>query len=442
MLQFSRPAFFLALAVTGWVGARAGEAPAPAATTSAATVAVVDGIVQPRRPVPQAIADAIAFLRKADGDYKPGDIGGDLAGYFVSAHVNADGSRTGRELAFPARQHAYFIFTFLHYHKYSREAEWLTRARDLADWNLARSTPADAAWANLPWSVWTKGRGGGSADKESTEPDKAAWFGSAYLALFEATWDAKYLDAAKKIAATLAAKQNADGSWPFRVIPGSGQVFQEFGGAPVFFVQFFEDMQKHDKQPAYAAARDKALALMIKRNVEAGEWGTYHEDIKDKPPTHLSAEPMCFTAAYLFRNAKEHPEYIAMGRKVLAQVEEKLVHTSGHPAAPAPAVSEQTTFAHIMPGHTARYCLALAELYHASGDGASGDEAAKARALSGINALTWMQNQDGLFATFFQLINERNPGRKRPNWYSQHLYTVCHVLEAMELLPEIADKGK
>jgi hypothetical protein len=45
-----------------------------------------------------------------------------------------------------------------------------------------------------------------------------------------------------------------------------------------------------------------------------------------------------------------------------------------------------------------------------------------------------MQSEAGLFRTFFQLVNERNPDRKRPNWYSQHLYTVCHVLEALPLL--------
>jgi hypothetical protein len=86
----------------------------------------------------------------------------------------------------------------------------------------------------------------------------------------------------------------------------------------------------------------------------------------------------------------------------------------------------------MMPGHTARYCLALTDLYKATGD-----KEAKRKALSGFNALTYMQSSDGLFATFFQKVNERNPNAKRPNWYSQHLYTVCHVLEAMPSLPEI-----
>ena len=396
---------------------------------AAPKIRVVDGVVQPRQPVVEAIARAMGFLKKADGAYVPGKIDGELAGYFTSAFVNEDGSRSDRELAFPARQHAYFIFTFLHYHKHTGEAEWLARARDLADWNRGHSTPPTAAYANLPYSAWSKGKGGGSADKNSTEPDKAAFFGSAYIALWEATRDRKYLEAASAIARALLAHQNGDGSWPFRVIPGDGTVFQEFGGAPVFFVQFFQDLLRHDDKPEYRKAHERALKLMIQRNVERNEWGTYHEDVAAKPPTHLSAEPMSFTASYLFRNAKEHPEFLEMGRRVLARMEERLVHTEGHPAAPAPAVSEQSTFEHLMPGHTARYCLALTNLYRATGD-----EQAKTKAISGINALTWMQSDAGLFKTFFQLINERNPQKVRPNWYSQHLYTVCHVLEALRVL--------
>ena len=89
----------------------------------------------------------------------------------------------------------------------------------------------------------------------------------------------------------------------------------------------------------------------------------------------------------------------------------------------------------MMPGHTSRYCAALAQLY-----AATGDEQAKRKAMSGFNALTYMQSDAGLFRTMFQLVNERKPNAKREDWYSQHLYTVCHVLESMKVLPEL--KGK
>lgn len=402
--------------------------------TDSRRVQVVDGVVQPCRPLSEAIARAMEFLKKADGGYVPGRIDGELAGYFTCAHVNEDGSRSERQLAFPARHHAYFIFTFLRYHAYTGQKEWLLRARDLADWNLAHSTPFDAIYPNLPYSTFSNGQPGGSQDKDNIEPDKAAFLGSAYIAVYEATQEKKYLAGAKAIAQTLARRQNKDGSWPFRVVPDDGKVRQEFGGAPVFFVQFFENILRHENEPSYRQAHDRALKLMLERNVEKNIWGTYHEDVGVKQQDYLSAEPMSFTADYLFRHAKERPEYIEMGRRILGRMEERLVHTEGHPAAPAPAVSEQAGFEHLMPGHTARYCLALADLYKVTGD-----EAAKKKAMSGLNALTYMQSDAGLFRTFFQLRNEKKPGQKRPNWYSQHLYTVCHVLEAMPLLSEPGD---
>jgi hypothetical protein len=221
------------------------------------------------------------------------------------------------------------------------------------------------------------------------------------------------------------------------VLPADGAVQQELGGAPVFFVRFFEDLQRHAPDPKYQTAHDRALQLMLDRNVAQNVWGTYHEDIHNKPGTHLSAEPMCFTADYLFRHGKSRPEFVDLGRQVLKRVEDRLVHTQGHPAAPAPAVSEQAGFEHMMPGHTARYCLALANLY-----AATADEAARRKAVSGINALTYMQSPAGLFRTFFQKVNDRNPNKPRLNWYSQHLYTVCHVLEAMPLLSEISQQSE
>lgn len=269
-------------------------------------VKVTEGVVMPRRPVAEAIAEAMLLLKKTDGAYVPGKMDSNLAGYFTSAHVKEDGTRSDRKLAFPARQHAYFIFTFLRYYAYTGEREWLLRAGDLAEWNLAHSTPA-----------------------------------------------------------------------------------------------------------------------------------TYHEDVMLKPADYPSAEPMSFTADYLFRQGKMHPEYVEMGRQILRRMEERLVHTEGHPAAPAPAVAEQAGFNHIMPGHTARYCLALADLYSLSRD-----PQVKRQALSGINAVTYMQAPSGLFRTFFYSVNRKAKTEGKPDWYSQHLYTVCHVLEAMPSLPELVPNGQ
>ena len=66
----------------------------------------------------------------------------------------------------------------------------------------------------------------------------------------------------------------------------------------------------------------------------------------------------------------------------------------------------------------------------------------KRKAISGFNALTYMQSDAGLFRTMFQLVHEKKSHPNREDWYSQHLYTVCHVLEAMPILPELKGEGK
>ena len=401
-------------------------------------VQVADGVVMPRRPVAEAITEAMQFLKKADNGYVPGAIDGNLAGYFASAFVNEDGTRSDRALAYPARQHAYFIRTFLRYYAYTGEREWLLRAGDLADWNLAHSTPTAAVYADLPYSSFQNGQPGGLQDKNGIEPDKAAFLGTGYLAVYEATAETKYLDAARKVADTLVRRQREDGGWPFRAVPEDGKILQEFGGAPVFFVEFMEGMVRHEDKPAYRRAHDRALNYMLGTNVAKNLWGTYHEDIGAKDAGYVSAEPMSFTADYLFRHGKMHPEYVEMGRNVIRRMEEKLVSTEGHPAAPAPTVAEQASYNHIMPGHTARYCLALADLYTLTRD-----EQVKHRAMSGINAVTYMQAESGLFRTYFYDVKRKSDtGGGRPDWYSQHLYAVCHLLEAMSRFPELVPEGQ
>jgi len=396
-------------------------------------VKVVDGLVMPRQPLGKALKDAMQFLKKSDGGYIPGEPGAKHAGYFLSCMVHADGKPTKPRLAFPARHHAYFINTFLRYYAYSGETEWLLRARDLADWNIANSTDTDWACPNLPYSTYKNGKPRGGQDKNSIEPDKAAFIGSAYLALFDSTGQAKYLQAARKIADTLLKIQRENGGWDFRIIPEDASVMQDFGGAIVNFVTLFEQLLAKEDNPAYQNARDKALKWMLKTNVQDNHWGVYHEDVDKADKTYMTTELMCFTAAYLIRHSSEHQDYLDMGLQVLGHVQKHFVHLKDHPVAPAPAVSEQPYCNHIMPGHTARYCSVLADLY-----AFTGNEQYKRSAISSINGTTYMQSPYGIFSTWIWNVNKKKKSGLGRDWYSQHLYTVCHMMEVMAKLPQLA----
>jgi hypothetical protein len=131
-----------------------------------------------------------------------------------------------------------------------------------------------------------------------------------------------------------------------------------------------------------------------------------------------------------------------MARRVLKQMEDKLVFTEEHGAAPAPGVAEQNGFEHIMAGHTARYGACLTQLYLATGD-----EEVKRRALSTLHGVTHMQTDAGIFVTFF--YNAKKPAdstKKKPAgntetdrvWFSQHLFSIYNLLGAMTVFPQLA----
>ena len=412
---------------------------APLASFAGDPIPLRDGIVPPRRPVAEAVEDAMRFFKGTDGGYVPGRLDGELAAYFSDAFMGAKGDRSTRAITYPARLHGQFIRTFLRCYTYTGDRTWLLRARDLADWNIARSTPADANWPHLAYSTFEKGKPTGHADKNSIQPDKAAFIARSYLLLHEVTGEPRYLEAARKVGETLVAHRRDDGSWPFRVVPENGEITQDRGGAPVFFVEFFEQLLRYENKDAYRQIRDKALAYMIDRNVKKGLWGTYHEDFRLRQGTHLSAELMTYTADYLIQNAPAHPEYMDMARRVLKQMEDKLVFAEEHGAAPAPGAAEQSGFEHIMAGHTARYGAALADLY-----AVTRDDEVKRRALSTLHGVTYMQSDAGIFVTFFHNMKQNKAGAKTVDrvWFSQHLFSVYNLLGAMSVFPQLAPDGQ
>jgi len=294
-----------------------------------------NGIVMPRRPIAEAITDAMQFLKKADGDYVPGRIDGDLAGYFSSVIVKADGTRSQYQLCYPARQDAYFIRTFLHYYAYTGEREWLLRARDLADWNLAHSTPADAAYPNLPYSSFEKGKPTGSADKNSIETDKPAFFGQAYLAVYETTADVRYLNAARKIARRLScasAKTAVGRSECCRRMAASTRI----SARPVFFGRVSNACCAMTTSPHIVSPATKQ-PLYDYTECGAGAFGQLHETAGQRQGA-TSRESMSFRPPLPLRSAKIHPEYVEMGRRVLRQMKDPCPYDGarGGPGGPPP----------------------------------------------------------------------------------------------------------
>ncbi|MFZ9935820.1 MAG: hypothetical protein ACO3JG_02040 [Luteolibacter sp.] len=144
-----------------------------------------------------------------------------------------------RFVSYPAFHHSLLIETFLGHWKRTRDKRALEQAIQLADWNIAHSTPADWAYGSLPYSTFEEKKPGGFRDQTGLMPDKAAIMALAYLDLHEATREARFLQAAQAIAETLRKRQRPDSTWPFRVDPKTEKVIEEFTSSVIYAVMLF-----------------------------------------------------------------------------------------------------------------------------------------------------------------------------------------------------------
>ena len=119
------------------------------------------------------------------------------------------------------------------YYNYTGDESIIENMKYMADYYLANSLSApESAWPNLPYPYnmdVEKGIYDGDMilGKDYLQPDKAGSFAYELIHLYKKTGDEKYLDAAIKIANTLANKVqpgNADSSpWPFKVNAKTGE---------------------------------------------------------------------------------------------------------------------------------------------------------------------------------------------------------------------------
>src|SRR5204862_33309 len=133
-------------------------------------------------------------------------------------------------------------------------------------------SPADAAWPNMPYPYNTdihSGRYDGDmmAGKGYLMPDKAGSFAAELMTLYKIKGDAKYLDAAIRIADTLAAKatpgNDNESPWPFRVHAITGElppakVTGAYTANWVGTLRLFDDLiaMKRGNVAAYEKTRD------------------------------------------------------------------------------------------------------------------------------------------------------------------------------------------
>ena len=212
------------------------------------------------------------------------------------------------------------------YYNYTGDESVIDNMKYVADYYLAHSLSApNSAWPDLPYPYNNKVESGiydGDMilGKGFLQPDKAGSFGFELVHLYKKTGDRKYLDAAIKIANTMAAKvqpgDNDNSPWPFKVNAENGEP-----GLIVDKVVWYEGMSKdirktklkykkssyttnwtatlnlfselinlhQGKTDTYKKAFDMTLNWLKTYPAKTNKWGPFFEDVPRWSDTQINA---------------------------------------------------------------------------------------------------------------------------------------------------------
>ena len=381
-----------------------------------------------------AIGKAADFLFRDTGiENSIRDENGRKVPPYIYHAVIDDGDRFSYRVAYPAYHHAYLIEAFLNYFNYCGSREAFRRARELADWNIAHSTPADYLWPHMPWSTFTEGKPGGFQDKDTLQPDKAAYMGLAYLRLYEVLGEERYLNAAQGIAGTLERRQGKDGSWPFRVNPKTGEVYEAYTPGIFMAVALFEKMYALTGNLDYKNAQIAAWMWMLRNPVRTNNWSGFYEDIAKGRESHVYYAPAQTIRLLLrYRTPANQDSYMAHARRLYDFVMDGLAFDDRDMGL---LLREQTGYLAATPSSTLSWSMMAAEFFLASGE-----EKYRFAVLEAMRSVTqYGLKPDG--RTHNTMLGGHVYGDKS-SWYSLTSPVLRYIYQDMGCLPELAPPGQ
>ena len=151
--------------------------------------------------------------------------------------------------------------------------------------------------------------------------------GAAFLRLFAATQDRKYLDAATLIGRTYLRLQGEDGTWYLKMNAKDGSPVSPNRLLPTSVLPFLESLYGVTKDEAFRAAADRAFASIDRGPLVDWDWAGQFEDIAPttKRYQNLTKHMACETALYLLKRFPGDKTRLAQAREILRFSEDQFV---------------------------------------------------------------------------------------------------------------------
>jgi hypothetical protein len=317
-----------------------------------------------------------------------------------------------RFTSYPAFHHSLMIKTFVKLFNSSGDEQVLKEAIKLADWNITHSTPSDVAYANMPYSTLEEKKPGGFRDGSGIMPDKAAIMSLAYIELYKASNEVRFLKAAESIGQSLARNQRENGTWPFRVDPKTKMVIEDYTSSVIYAVNL-DELNENDYYKSY---RDRTLEWLINGPIKTKEFRGFYEDIVENTEGRTNYDCLDLIR-YLLSNRTDDNGYLEMAQDLNVWLEKTFMdEIEGFE--PAQGIREQLQVNVVMGIHSLNWASMLKELAEAAGD-----EKMRERAVQTANYITYYLQPDNRIVVGFQ-YNQW--------WYSCHIGVILYLFDFLE----------
>ena len=205
----------------------------------------------------------------------------------------------------------------------------LAIARAAADCLIAGSVPEGQALASCPRTYAPEGSEYGrfKGEQDTIMMNYPATAGAAFLSLYDETKDARYLDAAERIARVYLRLQGKDGTWPLKLNAVTGAVLSANRLVPMSVITFLEKAFAMTGRDEFRAAADRAFGFLERGPMRDWDWEGQFEDVKpaERRWSNLTKHPACSVAMYLLKRFPGDAERLAQAEELVKFSEDQFV---------------------------------------------------------------------------------------------------------------------